>query len=195
MKYCIKCGNELNDDARFCVSCGTAVVQEAAPEEETYVANDDAVLIQEEKECLDNFYRFFKYERLAWKIMGIVILIISLIFIGFGFLAFLIGAATGEEMGIAFAAGFGGIYVLYGLIFLPIAIINLKMVGKAEYYMDIIYRDARPAIKRCNAVGMIVLGAFFNTIAMAFIIVNFVLAKTKAPILQRVVERQQAANK
>ena len=61
--------------------------------------------------------------------------------------------------------------------------------------MDIIYKDARPVVKRCSSVGMIVLGAMFNTIAMAFIIVNFVLAKTKAPILQRVVERQQAANK
>lgn len=191
MKYCIKCGNELNDDARFCVSCGTAVVQEAAPEVETYVANEDAVLIQEEKECLDNFYRFFKYERLAWKISGIVATVLACVFIGFGLLFVLVGAGLEE----AFFMGFSSIYIVYGIAFLPIGIVSLKMVGKAEYYMDIIYRDARPAIKRCNAVGMIVLGAFFNTIAMAFIIVNFVLAKTKAPILQRVVERQQAANK
>ncbi|MBQ7107145.1 MAG: zinc-ribbon domain-containing protein [Clostridia bacterium] len=191
MKYCIKCGNELNDDARFCVSCGTAVVQEAAPEVETYVANEDAVLIQEEKECLDNFYRFFKYERLAWKISGIVFLILSIVFMGFGLLFALLAAVVEE----AFAAGFGAIYILYGLLILPVAIVNLKMVSKAEYYMDIIYKDARPVVKRCSSVGMIVLGAMFNTIAMAFIIVNFVLAKTKAPILQRVVERQQAANK
>lgn len=191
MKYCVKCGNELNDDARFCVSCGTAVVQETAPEVETYVANDDAVLIQEEKECLDNFYRFFKYERLAWKISGIVFLILSIVFMGFGLLFALLAAVVEE----AFAAGFGAIYILYGLLILPVAIVNLKMVSKAEYYMDIIYKDARPVVKRCSSVGMIVLGAMFNTIAMAFIIVNFVLAKTKAPILQRVVERQQAANK
>lgn len=190
MKYCIKCGNELNDDARFCVSCGTAVVQETAPEVEIYVANEDAVLIQEEKECLDNFYRFFKYERLAWKISGIVATVLACVFLGIALIC-LIAAVAADITALAGVM----VFVMYGLIILPVGIVNLKMVGKAEYYMDIIYRDARPAIKRCNAVGMIVLGALFNTIAMAFIIVNFVLAKTKAPILQRVVERQQAANK
>ncbi len=190
MKYCIKCGNELNDDARFCVSCGTAVVQEAAPEVETYVANEDAVLIQEEKECLDNFYRFFKYERLAWKISGIVATVLACVFLGIALIC-LIAAVAADITALAGVM----VFVMYGLIILPVGIVNLKMVGKAEYYMDIIYRDARPVIKRCNAVGMIVLGALFNTIAMAFIIVNFVLAKPKAPILQRVVERQQAANK
>ena len=38
MKYCIKCGNELNDDARFCVSCGTAVEVPAAPAAPAYQA-------------------------------------------------------------------------------------------------------------------------------------------------------------
>ena len=193
MKFCVNCGSQLSDDARFCTACG-AEVKDAAPVEND-VTIDDSLLIQQEKECLNKFYRFFKYERLAWKIVGIVFLVFSLVFIGFGFLAFLMGAATGEEMGIAFAAGFGGIYVLYGLIFLPIAIINLKMVGKAEYYMNVIYRDARPVVVRCNSIGMLVFSYFFNTIAMAFIIVNFVFNKTNKEILARAIARQQGANK
>ena len=193
MKFCVNCGSQLSDETRFCSTCGQEVTAEAPVENDVTI--DDSLLIQQEKECLNKFYRFFKYERLAWKIAGIVSLVFSLVFIGFGFLAFLMGAATGEEMGIAFAAGFGGIYVLYGLIFLPIAIINLKMVGKAEYYMNVIYRDARPVVVRCNSIGMLVFSYFFNTIAMAFIIVNFVFNKTNKEILARAIARQQGANK
>ena len=185
MKYCVKCGQQLSDEARFCDKCGYAFENVNAEP-----ADVDRTLMLEEKECLDKFYRFFKYERLAWKIVGIVMLAFSIFFIGFGLL-FLLASIGTEE---AFLAGFSGIYVLYGVLFLPIAIINLKMVGKAEYYMNVIYKDARPVVVRCNSIGMLVFSYFFNTIAMAFIIVNFVFNKTNKQILARVIQRQQSIN-
>ncbi len=45
--------------------------------------------------------------------------------------------------------------------------------------------------KRCGSVGMIVLGAIFNSIAMAFIIVNFVRTKTNAAAFDRIEAEQK----
>lgn len=161
MKYCAQCGEEL---------C-------------------DTTLTEEEKDCLNLFYRFFKYERLAWKIGGIVFLIISLLFLGLSALVVFVGAVTEEAVMImAFP------FFLYGIVFLPIAIVGLMMVKKAKYHMDIVYEDAKAVIKRCNSVGMIVLGVLFNNIAAAFIITNFVMAKTKAKVLEEIARKQEKIN-
>ncbi len=183
MKYCIKCGQQLSDEARFCDKCGFEF-----SDANTEPVDIDKTLMLEEKECLDKFYRFFKYERLAWKISGIVVTVCTCLFFALALICLLIAI---EDI-----AALAGVLAcsIYGLIFLPIAIISLKMVGKAEYYMNVIYKDARPVVLRCNSIGMIIFSYFFNTIAMAFIIVNFVFAKTKARILQRVIQRQQSIN-
>ena len=183
MKYCVKCGQQLSDDARFCDKCGYAFENVNAEPEDI-----DRALMLEEKECLDKFYRFFKYERLAWKIEGIVFTVISCLFFGLALICLLIAIDDIAALAGVFACS------MYGLMFLPIAIIGLKMVGKAEYYMNVIYKDARPVVIRCNSIGMLVFSYFFNTIAMAFIIVNFVFNKTNKQILARVIQRQQSIN-
>ena len=169
---CDFCQREVNEGSAFCTHCGAPM-------------NSD-VAIAKEKECLDNFYRFFKYERLAWKIPGIVMAVFCAI-IGFISLIFLLA-------GLKEPAAIGGAFVslLYLALFLPIAIVNLKMVSKAEYYMDTLYNDVAPMRKRAQSVGMIVLAAFFNEIALIFIIINFVRAKTTKETLNRIELRQQS---
>ena len=92
--FCSKCSAQIPDNSKFCGVCG-------APVQTTYgqtsytppVAKE--YTLAEEKESLDNFARFFKYERLAWKIEGIVMLVISCLFAGLGFIFFM--ATIAEE--------------------------------------------------------------------------------------------------
>jgi hypothetical protein len=184
--FCSKCSAQIPDNSKFCGVCG-------APVQTTYgqtsytppVAKE--YTLAEEKESLDNFARLFKYERLAWKIEGIVMLVISCVIGGFGLLAFVGGVAEDEVL-----AGLGAFYLLYGLLFLPIAIINLKMVSRAEHYMNIVYTDAAAVEERAGSIGMIVLAAFFNNIALIFIIINFVRSKTEKDVLKSAKNRQEA---
>lgn len=182
--FCSKCSAQIPDNSKFCGVCG-------APVQTTYgqtsytppVAKE--YTLAEEKESLDNFARFFKYERLAWKIEGIVILVLSCLFAGLGFIFFM--AAMAEE----FFAGIGVLYMLYGLLFLPVAIVNLKMVSRAEHYMNIVYTDAAAVEERAGSIGMIILAAFFNNIALVFIIINFVRSKTEKDVLKSAQRRQE----
>lgn len=158
MIRCNHCSAEIDQTSKFCGVCGAPV-------------NNVDVGIYKEKECLDNFHRFLKYERISWKIAGIVWLVISCVWL---FLGFVMLIAAIEE---GIFAAFSFMYMFIGVIYLPIAIVNLKMVKKAQHYMDIVYNDVTPVAERCGNVGMIVLSAFFNTIAMIFIIINFTRTK------------------
>ena len=171
MIRCNNCRNEIPESSKFCGICGTPV-------------NAPDMGIQKEKECLDGFYRLYKYERLAWKISGIVLLIISCLF-GLFALMFLAMSAT-EGM----TAFLGVYYLVFSVILLPVAIVNLKMVGKAEHYMNIVYTDAPAVEERSGNVGMIILSAFFNEIAMIFIIINFVRTKNNKEVLRSAAVRQ-----
>ncbi len=184
---CNKCSAQIPDNSKFCGVCGAPVPQSYAEDNGyTQPVNEPVkeYTLAQEKECLDNFARFFKYERLAWKIEGIVILVLSCLFAGLGFIFFM--ATIAEE----FFAGVGAIYMLYGLLFLPVAIVNLKMVSRAEHYMNIVYTDAAAVEERAGNVGMIVLAAIFNSIALIFIIINFVRSKTEKDILKSAQCRQ-----
>lgn len=173
MNTCKSCGLENADESRFCSGCGAMLEQ-----------SNDA--LAEEQSLLDGYYRFFKYERLSWKIGGIVMLALSLTFIGFGFLFLLIAAiADTEELAAVF-----GLYLVYGLLFLPVAIVNFKMVSRAEYYMNTLYTDIKPVITRTSSIGMFILSGFFNEIALVFIIINFVRTKRNGNLLSRIAFRQ-----
>lgn len=178
MIHCNNCGHEIPDTDRFCSVCGSPVG--AIP-----VAPAPVIGIEQEKECLDDFHRFLKYERLCWKIFGIVWLVLSCAIFSIGFIMLL--ASMAEE----FLVGMGFTYMLISLMYLPLAIINLKMVKKAENYMNIVYNDVTPVAERCGNAGMIVLGAIFNEIAMVFIIINFVRVKNNKAIIESAAARQQ----
>ncbi len=182
---CSKCSAQIPENAKFCGVCGTPVP--TSYEQESYVPPVNEPIkeysVAEEKECLDGFARFFKYERLSWKIAGIVTLVISCVF-GFLSLVFMI---SGEEE--LLALGFA--YMLYPILLLPIAIVNIKMKNRAEHYMNIVYHDAAAVEERAGNVGMIILSYFFNNIALIFIIINFVRAKTEKDILKSAKRRQE----
>ena len=68
------------------------------------------------------------------------------------------------------------------LVYIPIAIINLIMANKINYYQEAVYTDLPAARKRCGSVGMIVFGYLFNKIALIFIIINFIRTKNNAAL-------------
>ena len=180
MKFCNNCGKELLEGTLFCPECGAPVMNETDADTST-----DDFAIKQEKECLDNFHRLFRYERTAWKIFAIV----WLAFAGFLLLFGTIFAAASVSLSEFVAVGV--MYIFMGLMYLPIAIVGFCMMGKVKYYINTVYNDVRPTIVRCNSIGMIVLGAIFNPIAMIFIIINFCRAKGSNYILERAAKRQQ----
>lgn len=181
MKYCAHCGHQIQDDAQFCEKCGAA-------------ANANTANFAEEKEFLDNTYRFLKYERISWKIVGIFALVISILLFVFTILVFA-GAAelvVDAETQALFGLGMISlVMVLYSLIFLPFAIIGLVSAKKIQRCMDGMYHDIRPTAQRCNSIGMLILSIFFNEIALIFYIINFARFKSGKQVVERIAQRQQ----
>lgn len=184
MKYCAQCGKELQDDVQFCVYCGAS-------------ANPEATNFAEEKDFLDTTHRFLKYERICWNIFGIFSLVMSAIFLLFTLL--MLAGASGLVIDAETEAAFGlGIVsvmmVVYCLLFVPFAVIGLVCASRIKRYMNEMYTDIRATADRCNSIGLIVLGAFFNNIAMIFYIINFARFKSNKKVVERIIHRQQSGN-
>jgi len=94
---------------------------------------------------------------------------------------------------------FGVLFIIYSIyfitmgliVYLPHAIINLKLLKKVEYYENTLYSDVSIARKRCTSVGMIVFAAIFNRMALIFIIINFVKTKKNAKAFDRIEAAQK----
>ncbi len=219
MKYCTKCGRQLVEEARFCNACGAPVDANVTQPESsenpyaskaTYTApqytaqpavqvnkpKTDDELRAEEQALLDKFSLGLKHERLAWKISGIFFLIGSIFFIVIG-LIFGIAAIGAYDMAADEYALFAYIFFTYTLVgvfvYLPITITNLCMKKKLESYRDKLYTDCKDGVNHYS-VGSIVFAAFFNTIAMVFIIVYFVQAKNNSQVIERIKSRQDSYN-
>lgn len=202
MKYCLKCGNALVEGAKFCNACGEAVevydtvnTSTENPYTKAEAPKTDDELRAEEQALLDKFSTALKHERLAWKIYGIVWVIITAYMIAFGLImgifAGAAAAATGGEAIVA--ALFFMMYLFIGLMFLPIAIINLSMKNKLEKYREKLYTDCKDGIGHFS-VGSIVFCAFFNGVALVFNIVYFIIAKNNAAVIERIKARQESYN-
>ncbi|MBO4870141.1 MAG: hypothetical protein J5585_10570 [Clostridia bacterium] len=210
MKNCIYCGKPISDGSAYCDGCGAAQnVPQPQPQPQTY-AGETA-----EQSALANMARFLKYEHIAWKAAGIIFLVCSIIFVLCGVLYFVLGGVAGLSGSYIFGdlVGnlsyydyydyspyiisapfvFGGVvYILYGLlVFLPMSILNFTLVKKVEYYQGTMYKDVSIARTRCTSVGMIVLAAIFNKIAMIFIIINFVKTKNNAATFDKIEAAQK----
>lgn len=130
---------------------------------------------EEQQKCLDEIYARLKNERLCWKIFGFV-------WIGYAVLFTLL----------AFAEAY---FIIYPFImYAPLAVISFIMVGKVDRYMNTLYTDCGPVVERCSSVGMIVFGALFNTVAMIFIIINFINVKSNKQTLEDIKRNQDAYN-
>ncbi len=182
MKYCAQCGKELHDDANFCVYCGAS-------------SNPETANYAEEKEFLDTTHRFLKYERICWNIFGIFSLVMSGIFLLFTVLvlAGASGMVIDAETEAAFGLGLVSVMMMiYCLLFVPFAVIGLVCASRIKRYMNELYTDIRATAERCSSIGLIVLGAFFNNLAMIFYIINFARFKSNKKIVERIVCHQQS---
>lgn len=158
MINCPKCGMQIAETASFCSFCG----ERMAP-----------VTKQDLTETLNIFKANFRREKISWMIAAIVISAITLLLTMFAFLMIFIGITTAEE---AFLA-MGIVYLLYPILFAPIIIVNWVMTVKAGRYERTVTDDPAGAVERAGNVGIIVVSALFNNIAMIFVIINFVYAK------------------
>lgn len=147
--------------------------------------------IQEERAFLDQTHRLLRWERRAWSISGKVALIVGIVF---AVLFFLIGviaaAASGDEGGIV---GFSVMFIyafIFGGILIAVGIVSLAAANKIPQYTDTLYKDFRATNTRCNSIGLIVFGYFFNNIALVFYLINFVRMKSNKPMIERILTRQ-----
>ena len=235
MKKCGKCNAEIDDNAAVCPYCGENSGQITPAEDQ-------------DRPLLDRMMKFLRYEHFGWKLVGIMLLIYTIVFIVGGLIVMICGVGLGAlnigrmanapeqpggvinfdpSAGFSFeidqngqisinntplpegAAGrvnpneismiFVALFMAYGILFitmalllyLPVAIINLKMLKKVEYYENTLYSDVSIARKRCTSVGMIVFAAFFNKIALIFIIINFVKTRKNAAAFDRIEAAQK----
>lgn len=192
MKYCTKCGAQLSDDVNFCHACGTQEGS-ASAQTVTYAQSYDDT---EQKNFLSSLYNMLKWERNFWLIFAIIYLVGAVIF----FLLALIFSTVGsleaielmsneEEVAFAFVALLYFIFALF--LYLPITIVNFVMTKKARKYRDMINYDLNTVVKRCDSIGLIVLGALFNQPALIFIIINFVRVKCKKKLIDQIINKQK----
>lgn len=172
MKTCFNCGNQIPEGYQFCPHCGTAA---QAPD---YIA--------EEQQFLDDTHRFLRYERIPWKIYGIVFTILGGVFAFLGLLLTIAMVAAAD----AFLGGLmGGVYFFCGALFVAVGIVNFKLVPKIDFYLERVYTDPKTVFARTESIGMIVFCAFFNEIALIFYIINFVRMKTNKNVVERIKQR------
>ena len=158
MINCPKCGMQIAETASFCSFCGERI----AP-----VTKEDLT------ETLNIFKANFRREKISWMIAAIVITALTLLLTMLAFLMVAIGlsVADGEILTM------GIVYLLYPIFFAPIIVINWVMTVKAGRYESTVTDDPAGAVERAGNVGIIVVSALFNNIAMIFVIINFVYAK------------------
>ncbi len=194
--YCKCCGAQLNEQDAFCTVCGMKNERPAPVQNENNVpvGNESLVPMEENtpNQAFDTMFRMFKYERLAWKIVGIVYSLLGGLYALLGILYLVLGGIISIDDYYV-----GTLLFTYGFMFFAVAIsfgvvgvFGLVMINKVQRYMNEMSFNIRPAIIRANSVGMIVLGALFNQVAMIFIIINFVFAKTNKSALEQIAQTQ-----
>ena len=201
MPFCLKCGKGLPTDAGFCPSCGCSLeenfvnetaysTQEACPPVAPAQYSDGGAARRQQ--LLDNFYLRLKWERKAWSIAGKVFTIMGAAITGISLLLFIIGFANmGEVLIASFSMAFS--YLFMGTTYLGIGIVNLILKGKVSKYMEGLYYDCGPAIRRGESIGMIVFNAIFNTIALVFYVINFITIKEHREDFEEIRRLQLAA--
>ena len=189
----------------------------------------------EKQNVLERLSRGLNYERLAYKIYGIVALVLAIFIMIIGIISSVAGVfltaseeyytedisfsgnidiydedanvSLGDERieiydgnssvyidgyeiefdenAAAALAGAGVIaisafYIVFGIILLAVAIVNLVMASKVGKYR----LSEVLTVKHASSVGSIVIAAIFNEIALVFVIINFVIAKKNRAMLE-----------
>lgn len=187
MKICSKCGKALEEGELFCTICGTDAnkTRESLAEEEA----------RQESEFCASYKRILRYERLAFKIGGIVYLVLTVL------LAVITFVLMGSE-GIAvppalveYITGGGDVdlntYLFsYVIAYCVISAVNMILSKKAESCMDEMDSDIRYAVRRYTSFGTLFLIIFTNEVALVFYIINFIKTRSNAALLSRIVAKQ-----
>ncbi len=184
MKTCPICGNESQDAALFCPQCGAAF-SAPAPSESAERATAGSGMLR--SDALRLMYRRLNAERIWWMVGGIIAAAAIVWLVIISFVIGELGAGSTAHVGGSTPIGadfFGLTVAVYCVIvYAPICVINFVMMSKAKRYRDLVFSDTETVVTRCSGVGMIVLGALFNTIAMIFIIINFTSARRNRALL------------
>lgn len=189
MKYCMHCGHPLPEDAHFCEACGAASPAGAAGE-----ATPNPEDIREERACLDSLRRMLRGEYLSWTIGAWVNLGCTLLYMLL-WTVLAIAATTGLPMDsddrMAFSLFCTVMLVYVAVLIGPRIVVGFVMAARSKAYMQNIFERPEEAIQRCSHAGIIVLGAFFNEVALIFIIINFVRCKSRRKVFDRIVARRR----
>ncbi len=222
MSLCPFCGAPLPENGRFCPRCGANLAEltpPAAPEtpviarepEPTFApepgsvpVNDEAALVPLDdltEAARDKAFRELRMhlhqESKAWRFgaIGILVMMMSIAGLFFwlgGFAGFSISGNFDDEA--FFITSFFSIYgLLITVMLLPVVIVGFVMGSKTIRYYNESAANCENALKHAGSVGVIVLGAFFSTPALIFIIINFVKTKKRRAALEAVLARQKAA--
>ncbi|MHA1462740.1 MAG: zinc-ribbon domain-containing protein, partial [Candidatus Heimdallarchaeota archaeon] len=106
-KFCVKCGSKINPGMKFCVSCGNKLVVNNEPEvrdKDGLTASERAIVdsidyekiaaeavVSTSSEPNQNLSNIYKEESKKNRNKAIIALVISILFIGSGFIALDIG--------------------------------------------------------------------------------------------------------
>ncbi len=189
MFYCPFCGKSLKTEDRFCDRCGKSVEAEAIH-----------ARAAEEQAFLDQTHRILKYERTALRIVGILFLVFSGIFLLFcGLTVAGLSALVFDPDTLAQVAAFGSglaalLLFLCALTLLPAGVVNLVAAAKITPLMQGLYPDVRPTEKHCQSVGWVLLELFFNPFALILLVINFIRFKSEKATVKRIIQNQQTAN-
>lgn len=204
MKFCIKCGNRLTDEAKFCTACGAksaplmpprnAQPQYAGPVYyvPTPVVPQPAAIdpeVEQELLFLNSYNDLVNDQRRFWKIFGIILFSIGMFF-GFILSVMLLTYLTGD---IEEASQWSDIIectFITAALTTP-GIVGMTISSKLDDYQKDIYNDFAQSSEKIATVSKIILGAFFNSIAMIFAIILFVKTKSNKDLIDKITEKQK----
>ncbi len=188
--FCMHCGKELWENARFCQACGTPVGEAqpvppvAAPAPvATPVVSDEKALFEEERALVACCHGSINRERLAWKSLGVVWLVLSVLLL---VAAVVMVVFAQQEAVIHPDYVWGGAFLS-----LFVSVVNFRMTKKTAVLCASIYTDIRPIVDRYSGNAPVVFSAVFNLIAMLFVIEMAGKIKSQTAVLERIVKRQQ----
>ncbi len=180
MSNCKQCNAPLIENARFCNICGYPVSEETA--------------LKEEQEFLNTTHRLLRWEQKAWRICGVVMLIIGCFFAGTYSLIGLIGIISGANSNIELYSMFVLFFIYafwFGGIFIAIGVIGIISCKKIPAYLNTMHYDLTKTVNRSGNIGMLVFTAFFSGIAFIFFLINFIRIKSNANLITRIINKQQ----
>ena len=166
MKICPHCHAEVEENSVYCPYCGR----------HAGIGDPDAY-----RSAFHTFRRNLRHERKCWSIAGGVHIGIVILFAVMGLLLLVAGIVGSDPTVLGGALEL----LIYALLLAPVAAVNLIMKRKLDGYIEQVETNPVPAKERAKSIGMIVLAAFFNEIAMIFIILNFVHVKSNGHLIRQ----------